>query len=149
MKADDTFSIIAKIYAGMNAMLAREMKKADLDGVVASHGSILALLFKHGELPMNILAERIGKTPQTVTVLVQKLAQMGYVETRKSDTDRRATIVSLTGKGAAREPLFNAISEKLYIKQYAGLSREEVRELRRLLNIVAGNFADEHGLSGL
>ena len=140
MRIDNTFAIIGKIYSGMGALLIEELKKAEVDGIVSSHGAILMELFFQTELPMNVLADKIGKTPQTVTSLVKKLAEMGYLETRKSESDRRTTMVLLTEKGKNLQTVFYSISEKLYDTQYMGMTAEEITELRRLLNMMLGNF---------
>lgn len=140
MKMDNTFALIGKIYSGMGTLLVQELKKAEVDGIVSSHGAILMELFFQSELPMNVLAEKIGKTPQTVTSLVKKLVDMGYLETRKSESDRRTTMVLLTDKGRDLQPVFYSISEKLYDTQYMGMTAEEIQELRRLLMMVLENF---------
>lgn len=124
----------------MGTLLVQELKKAEVDGIVSSHGAILMELFFQSELPMNVLAEKIGKTPQTVTSLVKKLVDMGYLETRKSESDRRTTMVLLTDKGRDLQPVFYSISEKLYDTQYMGMTAEEIQELRRLLMMVLENF---------
>lgn len=140
MKMDNTFALIGKIYSGMGTLLVQELKKAEVDGIVSSHGAILMELFFQSELPMNVLAEKIGKMPQTVTSLVKKLVDMGYLETRKSESDRRTTMVLLTDKGRDLQPVFYSISEKLYDTQYMGMTAEEIQELRRLLMMVIENF---------
>lgn len=140
MKMDNTFALIGKIYSGMGTLLVQELKKAEVDGIVSSHGAILMELFFQSELPMNVLAEKIGKMPQTVTSLVKKLVDMGYLETRKSESDRRTTMVLLTDKGRDLQPVFYSISEKLYDTQYMGMTAEEIQELRRLLMMALENF---------
>lgn len=140
MKSDNTLTIISKIYNGMEELLIKELKNAGVYGIVPSHGKILYALFKSNSLSMNELSEKIQKTPQTVTTLVKKLEEMGYIESHKLDSDRRTTIVSLTDCGKELKPVFDSISEKLYIEQYKGLSKEEVNEFVRLLKLVEKNF---------
>lgn len=140
MKADNTLTIISKIYHGMEELLIEELKQSGVVGIVPSHGKILYALFKNNSLSMNELSEKIQKTPQTVTTLVKKLEDMGYIKSNKLRTDRRTTIVELTEKGKDLKPIFDSISEKLYIQQYQGLNEEEIAELVRLLKIVENNF---------
>lgn len=140
MKADNTLSLISRIHQGMNEVIMSELKKAGIEGMVPSHGSIMVALFDGKALSMNDLAEKIGKTPQTVTTLVKKLIDMEYVQSQKSPQDRRTTIVSLTQKGENLKDIFANVSEKLYVTQYQGLSDEEVVEFRRLLLLVQNNF---------
>lgn len=140
MKADNTLTIISKIYHGMEELLVEELKKAGVVGIVPSHGKILYALFNNNSLSMNELSEKIQKTPQTVTTLVKKLEDMGYIKTHKLCSDRRTTVVELTEQGKDLKPIFDSISEKLYVEQYRGLNSEEIAELVRLLKIVENNF---------
>ena len=140
MKADNTLSLISRIYQGMNEVITEELKKAGIDGLVPSHGSIMVELFNGKKLCMNDLAAKIGKTPQTVTALVKKLTEIGYVQSEKSAQDRRTTLVSLTAQGEGLQDVFIRASEKLYETQYQGLTEEEIREFRRLLLQVWQNF---------
>ena len=140
MKADNTLSLISRIHQGMNEIIMKELKKAGIEGLVPSHGSILAVLFNGEKLSMNDLAAKIGKTPQTVTALVKKLTEIGYVQSEKSAQDRRTTLVSLTAQGEGLQDVFIRASEKLYETQYQGLTEEEIREFRRLLLQVWQNF---------
>lgn len=140
MKADNTLSLISRIHQGMNEIIMKELKKAGIDGLVPSHGSIMVELFNGKKLSMNDLAAKIGKTPQTVTALVKKLTEIGYVQSEKSAQDRRTTLVSLTAQGEGLQDVFIRASEKLYETQYQGLTEEEIREFRRLLLQVWQNF---------
>lgn len=140
MKADNTLSLISRIHQGMNEVIMEEVKKSGIEGIVPSHGSIMVALFNGKVLTMNDLAERIGKTPQTVTTLVKKLLEMGYVQCEKAPKDRRTTLVSLTAKGESLKDIFAQASAKLYERQYQGMSEEEIREFRRLLLLVWENF---------
>jgi DNA-binding Lrp family transcriptional regulator len=62
---------------------------------------------------MKDLADKIHRTKPTVTVLVDKLVELGYVTKEKSYEDSRVTYISLTEKGAALKPVFTEISDTL------------------------------------
>ena len=143
METDNTFSIIAKLYKGMNEMLISELNAHHLEGIVPSHGSILLALSKHNTLTMNALADYIGKTPQTVTTLVKKLQQLGYIHTEKHPEDKRITLVSLTSQGKQLETIIHAISRKIYARQYAGMQPEQILLVRELLLQMSQNFSLE------
>lgn len=140
---DNTLSLIAKTNAAMQEFLLSALKKKQVEGIVCSHGTILFTLFQSKELPMNKLASEIGKSPQTVTTLVQKLVQEGYVVTHRSNTDRRTTIVRITDKGEELQHSLLEVSKELYIKQYQGMSREQIQTFRELLKKVLLNFTEQ------
>ena len=133
MKQDNTFSLIAKLNNHMQNFLQAELKAAGMEGVAPSHGKIIMCLFGTEGLTMKELSSKINKTPQTVTTLVGKLEQKGYVTTQPSKEDGRVTMVALTEKGAACKPAFMEISGTLYQKQYGTMSQEDIHQLRTLL----------------
>lgn len=141
MRDDDSFAVISKIRRGMEVMLLEALKQAGVSGIAPSHGQILLALFDGQRLPMNELAEQIGKTPQTVTVLVKKLAEMGYLKSERVPADRRSSVVSLTEQGERLKPVFQSVCRQLQETQYRGLSQEEIVQLRRMLTVVAENFS--------
>lgn len=139
--SDNTLTLISKVHKGLDNLLVAELKQSGITGIVPSHGAILAALFGGRSLSMNELAAKIGKTPQTVTTLVDKLESKGYIKSWKSQQDKRTTMVALTEEGEALEPVFSLISHKLFEVQYQGLTQEEIEELRRILSIMAANVS--------
>ena len=73
----------------------------------------LVELFAHDAMSMAALAEAIGKDPSTVTALVRKLANAGYVEKAPNPRDRRVCEVRLTDAGRALESAMDRVSHTL------------------------------------
>ncbi len=61
-----------------------------------------SLLFNVGldGINVNQLAKRAFMTKQAASKLVKELAEHGYIETKKHDTDNRSFIIFITDKGA-------------------------------------------------
>jgi DNA-binding MarR family transcriptional regulator len=59
------------------------------------HVAPLLALVLSGPSSVSELAERIGLTPATTSLLVGELSRAGFVERREDDADRRRTIVSI------------------------------------------------------
>lgn len=76
----DIVSLMSRTLGAANRYLVELMAREGLAGIVPSHGDILMQLFAHDAMSMAALAEAIGKDPSTVTALVRKLANAGYVE---------------------------------------------------------------------
>jgi DNA-binding MarR family transcriptional regulator len=79
------------------------------------------------------LANRINRTKPTVTVLIEKLMEYGFVEREKSRTDSRVTYVKLTNKGKNLKPVFDDISKKIDALLYGDLNDGEPEIFERLL----------------
>jgi DNA-binding MarR family transcriptional regulator len=59
----------------------------------------LDLLAQHRGLRVGDLADRVGVDDTTATRLVDRLQELGLVERRSAEDDRRATVVALTAEG--------------------------------------------------
>ena len=148
---DDLVNRLSRALGQANRFIALKLRERGLDGIAPSHGDILMQLFACGEQPMQELARAIGRDPSTVTALVKKLAAAGYVRTGKGVQDRRATIVSLTGKGRELRGEFEAVSAALREVQGRGIDAADMETARRVLAGVRDNFENairedgEHG----
>jgi DNA-binding MarR family transcriptional regulator len=81
--------------------LARRLRKHAQLQLTASQMSALSTVERHGELRLGELGrlEQIGKS--TMTRLVSKLADAGYIRRRVDPADGRGFLVTLTDHGAA------------------------------------------------
>lgn len=136
----DLISQLGRTLSAANHYLSHLMTQKGVQGLVPSHGDILVNLFAHESMTMAALAESIGKDPSTVTVLVRKLIDAGYVKTEKSSLDRRVTEVSLTGKGQALKADIAFVNEQLLTAMEEGLSSEELSAARKTLMKMRDNF---------
>lgn len=140
MKLELIILLIGRIRDKANAFLVRELAARDLKGIAPSHGDILWALFTHGDLPMKRIAELINKDKSTVTALVTKLIDCGYVERTAHESDLRSSVISLTEKGRAIQKDFWQVSERLRERAYQGLSEKEKKTLMELLTKIHDNF---------
>ena len=95
------------------------------------------------KLTMKEIAKKIGKDKSTVTPLINKLIDLGYIQKEKSDTDKRITYISLTSKAIDIEGTFNHISDQVKETAYKGFTNEEKEEFLRLLKKLSSNFKAE------
>lgn len=109
----DIVSLMSRTLGAANRYLVELMTREGLAGIVPSHGDILRQLFAHDAMSMAALAEAIGKDPSTVTALVRKLANAGYVEKAPNPRDRRMCEVRLTDAGRALAPAMGRVSHTL------------------------------------
>ena len=142
MKTDHVVSLVSRIREQANTLLVAELAKRGHNGLAPSHGAILHALAAHGPMPMSALAEAIGKQKNTVTTLVGKLEQAGYVLKTPSHEDSRVTLVSLSAKAVAAGPDFAAISQTLLDAVWGEMPQAEketlVQGLEKILRNISG-----------
>lgn len=133
-------SMISKIRDSVNKMIVSELEMEGVEGIVPSHGDILTLLFRNNGLSVKILAEKIHRTQPTVSVLINKLERLGYIERFNSEEDSRVTLIRLTEKGWGLQPTFKKISNRLNDVIYGNLNEEQKEQLEYLLEHIFKRF---------
>jgi DNA-binding MarR family transcriptional regulator len=136
----NTALMVGKIRGAVNNLILSELNKQGVNGIAPSHGDILVCLYEKNGLSVKKLAEKIHRTQPTVTVLIDKLQRLGFVDRIKSKEDSRVTLINLTQKGIRLEPVFREISEKINTVIYSGLTNTEKEVLEHLLEKVLKRF---------
>ena len=135
-----TISLIAEIKELSYSFIVGKMKSLGIEGLVTSHGSILMQLYSKGPCRMADIAKQINRKKNTVTTLVNKLVDHGYVEITTDLNDHRVKIVSLTAKGLATKDDFFAISDELIETTFAGITETERLEIYESLKKLKQNL---------
>ncbi|MFV3076050.1 MarR family winged helix-turn-helix transcriptional regulator [Niveispirillum fermenti] len=88
------------------------------------------------------LAEVLEVEPITLTRLLDRMGDGGWVERKPDPTDRRARLLYLTDK--AREALvpMRLVVDEIYEEALAGISPAERAELVRILSKIRANLSD-------
>lgn len=134
-------ALIAEIRELANNFIISKMKELGIEGLVTSHGNILALLYKEGPCRMADIALKIKRKKNTVTTLINKLVEHGYVEITPDINDHRVKMVSLTDKAIEiKEDVFE-IAESLTETTFAGINEEQRFEILNYLKKIRENFS--------
>ncbi len=102
-------------------------------GVTYARMRLLGALHCGGPKIMSGLSDELGVTKRNVTALVDALEEEGLVVRRPHPTDRRATVIALTGRGSETMDRMYDEHRAAVAELFVGLSEEEQRELIRLL----------------
>ena len=100
---------------------------------------LLLELAKTGPMIQAQLSDALGCEPPSVTLMTRKLEASGHIRRKPAPSDKRASIVELTGSGRALvgqvKQLWCVLAEETVI----GLPADTVAELPGLLNTLTGN----------
>ncbi len=99
------------------------------DGLTVSRARVLWELYHRGPSTQRVLAEALDVSPRNITGLVDGLVATGFVPREPHPTDRRATLVSFTERGArtakemdeGRQQLGELLFSEMSGKQFDGL----------------------------
>ena len=89
---------------------------------------------------MQELAILVDRKKSTITTLVEKLIQLGYVQKQKDDNDNRYFIISLTDKGKSLKMPLMEISMDLINGIYQDIPIDERVQLVKKLSKINNNL---------
>ena len=100
-------------------------------------------LEERGELSAGELAVAARIAPATVTQMLDGLAESGYVRRRRSDSDRRVVLASLTELGRARVQIKRTAWQARWEAALGDVSARELRAAARVLSRLGDMFENE------
>jgi DNA-binding MarR family transcriptional regulator len=130
---NDLGFLLAKATQRWNELLAERFAAAGYSDVRPSYGSVLLPLFEEDGLRMGELARRARLSKQTMTEMVRRLERDGLVERRADPSDGRASLIFLTARSRAFEPIAAGILSELDRSVRRCLDDEHVEELKTAL----------------
>ncbi|MCD3219630.1 MarR family transcriptional regulator [Mammaliicoccus sciuri] len=81
-------------------------------GLTYSQYLVLLSLWEENPQTLHSIGQKLDLSSNTLTPLLKRLEQSGWVTRQKSDQDKRQLIVSLTQKGKEqKQPIYDAISK--------------------------------------
>lgn len=95
-------------------------------GLSRARAAVLWALQQRGPATQRELAELIGVTPRNVTGLLDGLEADGFAARGPHPTDRRATLVTLTAKGAKTMTALTEEYQSGYSYLFEGVSAENL-----------------------
>jgi DNA-binding MarR family transcriptional regulator len=138
---EQVITLISRIRRRTSEFVTIKLKENGLKNFSPSHGDIIFSLLENEKLTMKEISGKIDRKKNTVTVLIEKLINLGYVKKSVCPKDTRACYISLTNKGLQLEKVFFKISNELLIKTYSGLSIEDKENGLRFLNAIYKNIS--------
>jgi len=139
----DAVMVISSIRELSCQYLHEELEKSGAKGLVASHGNILGVLYMKGPLPMHKIASIIGRRKSTLTILANKLEELGFIERVDSQNDLRVKELKLTQKGFAFQEDFAKISQSLYDTTWYAFKDQEKELCMQFLHRIQKNLENQ------
>ena len=108
---------------------------------------LLGALHCNGPQIMSSISDELGVTRRNVTALVDALEEEGLVRRKPHPTDRRATVIEMTDRGALTMDRAYDEHRIAVAELFAGLGEDDREELTRMLGVLRGTLRRE-GICG-
>ncbi|EJE15203.1 MarR family winged helix-turn-helix transcriptional regulator [Staphylococcus epidermidis] len=88
-------------------------KKLKQFGITYSQYLVLLMLWEENPQTLNSIGRHLDLSSNTLTPLLKRLEQSGWVKRERQQSDKRQLIITLTDNGQQQEAVFEAISSCL------------------------------------
>ena len=123
------FSYISRAHHKGTVYIDELSKKRGIENLVYSHIRIIIILSIYKKLSMKEISELISKDKSTVTTLVNKLVNLGYVKKEVCSEDKRIVYLTLEDKADEIIETVFQVSKLFHQKVESILTKEEIKTL--------------------
>ena len=116
--------------------ILRENDMADLEG---ARGRVIFALWGKDGVPIKTLCEKTSLDKSTLTGIIDRLERDGYIERKPSETDKRSTLILLTGKEQEFANHVHKVSDQMNEIFYKGFTDEEITQFESMLERILEN----------
>lgn len=116
--------------------ILRENDMADLEG---ARGRVIFALWGKDGVPIKTLCEKTSLDKSTLTGIIDRLERDGYIERKPSETDKRSTLILLTGKEQEFANHVHKVSDQMNTIFYKGFTDEEITQFESMLERILMN----------
>jgi MarR family transcriptional regulator for hemolysin len=111
-------------------------------GLSSAQWRLMVRVAKEQGISQARLAELLEIEPISVSRLVDRMEEGGWIERRPDATDRRVRMIFPTAKASAAYAEVKGLAGEVYEESLVGVSLEDRRVLIRSLDAMAQNLAD-------
>ena len=134
--------ILIGLHRNVNDIDKKTLKIAAEYDLTLSQFMVLEALYSKGDMTVGEVREKILSSVGTISVIVNNLVKMNYIERLPDERDRRVCILRLTEEG--RNVISKVVpkNEAMIVDSMKVLTTEEKEELLYLLKKMGGRLDD-------
>jgi len=136
--------LVSKIHHLSGRIFARLLKEYEIE-INPAQGRILFVLWREDGIPIRELAKRTSLGKSTLTSMLDRLEEAGYIIRERSEADRRVILVKRTAKDRAAQTAYERVSKAMGDVYYHGLSDTEIDGFERVLERILDNLITHEG----
>ena len=137
--------LISRIKHLSGRVFARMLKDHDVE-INPAQGRIMFALWQQDEIPIQELAQRTSLGKSTLTSMLDRLENIGYITRTQSKTDRRIILIQRTAKDRALQETYERVSDEMSALYYEGFSPSEIQAFETTLQRILQNLGTADSL---
>ncbi|CAM3045986.1 MarR family winged helix-turn-helix transcriptional regulator [Sporolactobacillus spathodeae] len=132
-KREATIEQIEHALAIMIRRFKKSINENHTSNITAHEYVFLSCLFKKQQETASGLAKQFEVTPSYATIVVDKLIRSGYVQRRRSTTDRRIVELTVTDKGVKTYEALSVVRRQVLQQVFGKLNDDELMQMLQLV----------------
>jgi DNA-binding MarR family transcriptional regulator len=133
--------LVSKIHQLAGRIFTKKLKNYDLYEINSAQGRIIFVLWQNDEISIQELAKKTALEKSTLTRMLERLENSGYIQRIASTEDRRKTIVKLTAKNEQLKDAYEEVSDNMLDLYYKGFTENEIDMFETFLKRIYKNLS--------
>lgn len=133
--------LMAKIHQLGGRIFTKKLKEYDIE-INPAQGRIMFVLWKNDEIPIHELAKETSLGKSTLTSMLDRLEEAGYVKRVHSREDRRKILIRRTEKDRSFQDEYDRISQEMLDLYYRNFLEKEIDEFESYLMRIFENLKE-------
>ena len=126
-------TLISQIHQVSQRVWYDVLSHNGLSDLAGARGRVIFALWNEDNIPIKKLVERTSLDKATLTGIIDRLERDGYVKRIPSPDDKRATLISRTGKDEIFKSKIPEVSKQQNKLFYKGFSTSEIKDFENYL----------------
>jgi len=134
--------LIAKIHQLSQRIFARILRDANLTELNPAQGRIMFVLWRMDKISIHELSKRTLLSKSTLTSMLDRLEQAGFIKRVSSKKDRREILIQLTEKNKLLQEKYVDVSKNMTKIYYNDFTVEEMNNFENKLQKILDNLIE-------
>lgn len=140
MKGEKGGFLITQVKQIQGRIFDALLHEAGIEEFNGAQGRILYVLWQEDDLSISEVARRTGLAKTTLTSMLDRMEERGFLERAADRQDRRQLRIVLTPKARALNDRYNKVSDEMSQIFYENFSDDEINTFENLLEKVLANL---------
>jgi DNA-binding MarR family transcriptional regulator len=132
--------LISKIHQLSGRIFDRKLREYHFDQFNPAQGRIMFVLWQKDRIPIRELAKQTALEKSTLTSMLDRLEQNGFLKRVPSLDDRRQMLIELTPVSISLRSDYERVSAEMNALFYLGFSETEIDQFETYLGQIFGNL---------
>lgn len=132
--------LLAKIHQITNRIFTQMLKDHEIEELNPGQGRILFALWQNDNVPIHELSKKTQLTKSSLTTMLERLDDAGFITREKDKNDKRIFRIKLTEKSKELQKKYVGVSKKMTEIFYGRLTEEERDQFEMYLRIILKNL---------